>query len=140
MLRQVDNLSDLLTILPKLVASQHLLDGLWESDLEKAQFASRILAVYQDESAFFCEEHGAGFKYCIVLHKFKNAHWYCWLFYVNVEHRELTKSIMAELKTFCESRNIKDLRFATTRTTRSYERWITKFGATKQAIVYQMEI
>lgn len=140
LIKQIISITDLLSVLPKLVKLQCELDGLWEADMDSNQFVNRVLDVFSQESAIFCEEHGEGFKYVAVLHKDKDALWYFWLFYMNPQFRDYTKTVIAELATFCHTKKIKTLRFSTTRTTRSYERWVSKFGATKQAIVYQLEI
>lgn len=140
MLRQITNLSEFLVLLPKLVRLSDKLDGLWEPDMTPGTFAARIMSVFQEESAFFIEEEGDEFKYVAVLHRDAEKTWYFWLFYMNPNFRSLTKDVIQEIKAFCQSRGIQTLRFSTTRTTRSYERWVTKLGATKYAIVYQWEV
>lgn len=127
-------------VLPKLVKLSSSLDGLWDPDMNAGEFAARVVSVFQQESAVFCEEDEMGFKYAAILHKDDAECWYFWLFYVNVKYRDLTRAILADIKQFCADRGIKKLRFSTTRTTRSYERWVTKFGATKHAIVYQLQL
>ena len=140
MLKQITNLSEFLTLLPKLVRLSSKLDGLWELDMNPGQFAARIMSVFQSESAFFVEENGDGFKYVAVLHKDGENMWYFWLFYMNTLYRNMTKDVLSDLRVFCQSKGIKTLRFTTIRTTRSYERWVTKYGAVKHAIVYELEI
>lgn len=141
MIKQITSLTDLLALLPKLVKLYTTIDGLWDPDLDNGQFASRLLYIFnEEESAFFCEEAEEGFKYVAILHKQKNSRWYFWLFYVNTKNRDLTRPVLNELSVFCKKNNITSLRFSTTRTTRSYERWVAKFGAHKQAIVYQLDI
>jgi len=140
-LRCLTKITELAEFCPKLVALHSTLEGKWEPDLTQGEFFISILNNFEQGSYFFGDFTKEGeIAYFAVLAKENATRAFFWLFYMNAKLRTETKGILDDLRVFMKAEGFFTVCSNTTRMTRSYERWIQKFGAEKVAITYQFNL
>lgn len=137
-LRRLTKFSELAKMAPLLGELHGSLEGKWEPDSTSEEFLQSLLENFE-ESAYYFGDCGADGRliYFAVLLRQTNEKALFWLFYMNKEHRDLTRSIIEQLKIFMRQQGFTTVYTQSTRTSSSYERWLEKFGAKKVAIVYK---
>lgn len=141
MIHRIESLTEMLELIPVITKLHKQLDGLWEPDLDDGEFVNELTNSCIHGGILFAEKAEDGKLKYVALLKPENAeHYVFWLFYMNPKFRDITRSVINELIDFCHHNKIRRVRWATTRLTSSYERWISKFGARKFAMLYQLEL
>lgn len=132
---------ELRRFLPLLLKVHKELDGFWEEGINEADFVALLTEqFFIKDTKFYGLKHENELFYfmAVVPRGVDKCHF--WLLYVNKTKREysnkLVETVLSELKRL----GYKKLTFSTTRMTRSYDRWVSKFGAQKQSLTYQISL
>lgn len=139
-LHRIESFSELLGFLPHLTRLHSELDGIWEPDLSKEEFTARVANTFNPNNYFFGEIAKQDLVYFVLLTKDTDDKCFFWLFYMNKEYRQFTKELLFELKQFTKDLGFKTCDFSTTRLTKSYDRWVRKFGAEPHTINYRLPL
>lgn len=137
-LNQITKFEDLMSFLPLLGQLHHELDGIWEPDLGQNEFLASLSNNFNAENYYFGDVHEGKLVYFVVILRSSNDSCFFWLFYMNKDYRQHTKALLLQLKQFARELGFKTVDFITTRMTKSYDRWVQKFGATKQSLTYRL--
>lgn len=138
-LNEIKSFEDLLAFLPFLVRLFEQLDGLWEADLSKEDFAAAILNKH-GKATYYGIKNDKEIVYFISVVKETETRSTFWLFYVNKDYREHTKNLLGMLKSELKSKKVETVRFTTSRLTRAYDRWVSKVGARKYLMTYTIDL
>jgi len=117
------------------------LDGLWEGGTSMADFVQMLTDNFNPPNS-----HYYGIRvddklfYFVVIITTEPGIGTVWLFYVNKDKRQHTKAFLETLRAECKRNGYKRLNFCSARMTRSYDRWVTKLGAVKHSITYQLPL
>ena len=137
-LHKIESFNELLGFLPHLTALHSELDGIWEPDLSQAEFAARVANAFTPGNHYFGQIENGHLVYFVILTKETDSKCFFWLFYMNKEYRQYTKSLLLELKQFAKDLGFITCDFSTTRLTKSYDRWVRKFGAEPICLTYRL--
>lgn len=137
-LHRLEDFSELLGFLPHLTSLHSELDGIWEPDLSKEDFTARIASTFKPYNYYFGQIENGRLVYFVILTKDSEDKCFFWLFYMNKEYRQFTKELLLELKQFAKDLGFKTCDFSTTRLTKSYDRWVKKFGAEPTCLTYRL--
>lgn len=140
-LNRITTLIDLAKYSPKLKELHDKLDGRWEPDLTEQEFMEELLVNFHEDSYYFAYMSDRNeLIYFIALVSKDPTKAIFWLFYMNPNFREETKNLLGELRVLIKRAGYQTVYAQTTQTTSSYERWIEKFGAQKDSIVYKFTL
>lgn len=139
-LYEIKDLGELLQFLPKLVKlfDAGKLDALWRDSIQKEQFVADLTNNSNNLKFFGLLDEKGDVKYFFAVTAFTVGD--VWLFYVALEHRAHTKSLFALLRDYLKDLGLVEFRFNTRKLTSSYDRWISKLGAQKFQVVYQINL
>ena len=129
-----------MSFLPLLSVLHIELDGIWEPDLTQNDFLAALSNNFKEENFYFGDVKDGQLVYFVVLLKNTNDNCFFWLFYMNKDYRVYTKVLLEQLKLFAADLGFKTVDFVTTRMTKSYDRWVQKFGAKKQSLTYRLSL
>ena len=139
-LKRIETFNELLGFLPILIKTHKELDGIWEPDLSQEDFVAALTNNFQPTSYYFGDFTNGQLIYFVVLTKSTDKQCFFWLFFMNKEYRQFTKQMLLELKEFAKSLGFTQCDFSTTRLTKSYDRWVRKFGAVPTMITYRLPL
>ena len=137
---EITDIRELIAFLPLLVKKHKELGGYWEADLTTEDFVAAITNRYGKDVTYYGLRNGDKLTYFIAMIYTGTESANFWLFYIDKEQRQHTKNLLAILKAACKARGIKHMQFVTSRITRSYDRWVSKFGAKKFLLTYKLEL
>jgi hypothetical protein len=142
-LHEVKTLQELSVLMPLLEELHQTLDGKWESDLTTQEFLCRLVQNFQNEFVYFARLSPKGeLIYFASIGTIKNSpskkEGFFWLFYLNPSYRESNAEVIQQLKDYMRDQGFKNVYLNTTRITSSYDRWVTKHGATKHSLTYKL--
>jgi len=139
-LHRITDFNELLGFLPHLVRTHAELDGIWEPDKNKEEFVSMLTNEFKPSSYYFGEIKDKELAYFVVVLRETDKKAFFWLFYMNKNYRLQTRSLLLELHAFAKSLGFEEAELITTRLTKSYDRWISKFGWVQKAITYRLKL
>lgn len=139
-LKRINTFDELLSFLPHLVKTHKDLDGAWEPDLTQEDFVAELTNRFRSNAYYFGDVANGELVYFVVLTKSDASNCFFWLFYMNKEYRLHTKSLLLELKEFAKNLGFTQCDFSTTRLTKSYDRWVRKFGAIPITLTYRLPL
>jgi len=140
-LKRISNIVELAQFLPELVRLHSDLDGKWEDELDQDTFFLKLLSNFREDSYYFGELNDDGhLKYFIATLPQDREKALFWLFYMNPDHREETRALLGDLRGELKRLGFKEVRFSTTRLTKSYQRWVEKFGAEPYELIYKLHL
>jgi len=142
MLRKIQNLRELSEFAPQLLDLHETLDGKWEPESSREEFAAQLLEHFGDSSHYFGDFDPLTGKisyFAAILPQDKERCFF-WLFYMNKDFRSVTRSVIDEIFAFLKSQGFSSFYTQSARLSSSYERWIEKLGGKKLAITYKFEL
>lgn len=137
-LKRVETFETLLSLLPSIAQLHSDLDGIWEPDLSREEFVAELTNKFNSSNFFFADVEDGKLIYFVVMLRDTNERCFFWLFYMNKDHRHLTRDLLAQLKQFVKNLGFQVCDFSTTRLTKSYDRWVRKFGAEPICLTYRL--
>jgi hypothetical protein len=138
---EIKTFADLLAFLPLLVKLHDQLDGYWQSDTSVTDFVALLTNNFgKAGSKYYGIKNGDKLSYFIAVLDDGKPKATFWLFYVNKEHYKNTKNLVKTLFSDLKSLGYSELSFTTTRMTRSYDRWVSGFGARKHSLNYKLSL
>jgi hypothetical protein len=117
------------------------LDGKWEPELNEAAFLLKLIEFFEPHNYFFGELSPEGkIKYfaALITEEPPKAHF--WLFFMNKEFRTETQQLLLDMSEVMMAAGYHIIMSRTGRTEKSYERWLSKFGAKKVEVVYRFDL
>lgn len=139
-LNEIKTLNELLQFMPLLVKLKKDLDGYWAYNLNSSEFVAELTNRFQKDSFYYGLKYGDELYYFIAVDRVKPTKAIFWLFYMNKNKREHTRNLLNTLKSEFARMGCKKAEFTTTRMTRSYDRWVSSFGATKTSLTYSLNL
>lgn len=136
----INSLEELVKFLPSLVKVFKQLDGVWEKDLSTEQFVVMLMDKFGDDTVYYGELKDGVLNYFIAVSYQKNNSAWFWLFYVDKNYRFNTNTLLELLRVDLKSSGVTSMLFSTSRMTKSYDKWVKKFGAEKHLITYKLKI
>ena len=137
-LKRVETFEELLSLLPSVAQLHSELDGFWEPDLSREEFVAELTNKFNASNFFFADVENGKLVYFVVVLRDTNERCFFWLFYMNKDHRHLTRDLLAQLKQLVKNLGFLVCDFSTTRLTKSYDRWVRKFGAQPHTLNYRI--
>lgn len=137
-LNEIKSLQELLEYLPLLVKLHRDLNGYWAANMTSAEFVAELTNRFQKDSYYFGIKNGDDLYYFIAVDRINSTKACFWLFYMAKDKRAHTKNLLDSLRAEFKHKGYKTAEFSSPRITRSYDRWVTKFGATKSHITYSL--
>ncbi len=140
-LYEIKNINELLKYLPGLVRlfEEGRLDGLWKDSMTKEEFVADITNNFNLLKCFGLLDSSDNVKYFFAVSSYSTVG-SIWIFYVGFDYRDYTKSLFSLLKNYLQDFGLTEFRFYTRKLTRSYDRWISKLGAEKFQVTYQIKL
>lgn len=140
-LYEIQDINELLKYLPGLVKlfEQKKLDGLWKDSMTSAEFVADLTNGWQALRCFGLLDKSSNPRYFFAVSAERHVGT-VWIFFVDYEAREQTKNLFHLLKNFLKESGLTEFRFHTRKLTRSYDRWISKLGAEKFQVTYQIKL
>lgn len=139
-LHQITDFNELMGFLPILVRTHAELDGIWEPEKTKEEFVSTLTTEFKSTNYYFGAIENGKLAYFVVILRETDTKAFFWLFYMNKDYRLQTRQLLLDLKLLLHNLGFRRVELVTTRLTKSYNRWISKFGAQPVALTYRMEI
>lgn len=139
-LNEIKTLEELLAFLPLLVKLKSELDGYWAYNMNAAEFVAELTNRFQKDSFYYGIKNGNEVYYFIAVDRISNKKAIFWLFYMNKDKRDHTKGLLDTLRAEFVRKGCKTAEFTTTRMTRSYDRWVSGFGAVKTSLTYTLTL
>lgn len=137
---EITDIRELIAFLPLLVKKHKELGGYWEADLSTEDFVAALTNRFGKDVTYFGIKNGDKLIYFIGMIRTGEESLNFWLFYIDKEYRQHTKNLLMILKSTYKERGFKHALFVTSRITRSYDRWVSKFGAVKHLLTYKLEL
>ena len=138
---RITKLQELSHFVPALVKIHESLEGRWEPDMSSEQFIERVVEFFKPTNYYFGALTPDGeLLYFVTLLPEERPCATFWLFYMNKDYRDLTMVLLNDLKEWALNEGYTTIYSQSTRTEKSYERWLNKFGATKVATVYKFNL
>lgn len=140
--QRITSISDLSKFIPELVRIHESLEGRWEPDLSTDEFLSKLIELFNPSKTFYfgaLTEKGELLYFVTLLPEEKPKATF-WLFYMNKDYRTETHKLLGELRLWAIDQGYTIIYSQSTRTEKSYERWLSKYGATKVATVYKFNL
>jgi|SRR5690606_17356815 len=140
-LKEIPNILELADFLPALCSLHQELDGKWEDELDETDFFIKLLSNFSNDSRYFGDfDESGNIKYFIAVLRQESEIALFWLFYMNPDYRTETRGVLDELRQFLNDSGYREVRFSSTRITKSYQRWVEKFGAEPYEIIYKLKL
>jgi hypothetical protein len=138
---EITSFAALRAFIPLLVKVYKELDGYWEEGIGVEDFVALLSEqFYTPGRRFYGLQINGELCYFISVVQRSTTECHFWLFYVNKNKREHTTRLVNTLFSELRRGGYKELTFTTTRMTRSYDRWVAKFGAQKKSINYKLDL
>ena len=140
-INRITTLQQLSLFVPALVEIHESLEGRWEPDMTSEQFLERVVEFFKPMNYYFGALTTDGkLLYFVTLLPEDRPCATFWLFYMNKDYRDQTQSLLIDIKDWLLQEGYTTIYSQSTRTEKSYERWLNKFGATKVATVYKFDL
>lgn len=142
MLHRIKTLEELVSFLPALVALHKEPKCNLAPTLNVEQFVAELTSSFDNKSFYFGQLSGARLNYFIVVTQDLTTPSTAmfWLFFVHKDLRSSTNLLLEETKTCLRSAGYKHVVFMTHRITKSYDKWVKKFGAKKHLLTYIVDL
>jgi len=137
---EISDIRDLIAFLPILVKKHKELGGYWEADLSTEDFVAALTNKFGKGVTYYGIKNGDQLVYFIALIHVNDSSVNFWLFYIDKNYHQHTKNLILMLKNVYKEKGYRTATFVTSRITRSYDRWVSKFGATKSLLTYKLEL
>lgn len=138
-LYEIKDIVELLKYLPGLVKlfDEKKIDGMWKETMSNEEFLADITNGFKSLRCFGLMNQDGSIKYFFAVSEFQSIG-SIWIFYVQHEYRDHTKDLFSLLKNYLTEKGLTEFRFYTRKITRSYDRWISKLGAERFQVTYQI--
>lgn len=139
---RIDTLQELATFIPELVKIHESLEGRWEPDMSTDEFLAKLVELFRPGQTYYfglLSDAGELLYFVTLLPEDKPKATF-WLFYMNKDHRDETHQLLTDLAKWAVAEGYTTIYSQSTRSEKSYERWLSKFGATKVATVYKFNL
>lgn len=138
---RITSFDELSKFIPELTRIHEDLEGRWEPDMTTAQFLGRLVEFFVPRNYYFGEltPEGKLIYFITLLPEDKPCATF-WLFYMNKDFRDITATLLENYAQWAVSEGYTTIYSQSTRSEKSYERWLNKFGATKVATVYKFNL
>jgi hypothetical protein len=138
---RITTVAELCRYTPELVKIHETLEGRWEPDLSTDEFLSKLIELFNPRTYYFGLLSDEGeLLYFVTLLPEEPPKATFWLFYMNKNYRTETQTLLRELAQIMVMEGFHTIYSQSTRTEKSYERWLSKFGARKIATVYKFNL
>lgn len=137
---EITDIRELIAFLPLLVKKHKELGGYWEAELSTEDFVAALTNKFGKDVTYYGIKNGDHLVYFIAMIHTNDSTINFWLFYIDKDSRQHTKNLLLMLKSVYKEKGYKFGTFVTSRITRSYDRWVSKFGATKSLLTYKLEL
>lgn len=138
----ITSISELAKYVPELVRIHENLDGRWEPELGTDEFLAKLVQLFNPGKNYYwglLNEKGELLYFVTLLPNDKPSAVF-WLFYMNKDYRDETHQLLKDLSKWSIEEGYTTIYTQSTRTEKSYERWLSKFGATKVATLYKFNL
>lgn len=142
MLHRITSLEELVSFLPALVALHKEPRCNLAPTLNVEEFVAELTATFDSKSLYYGQMSGSRLSYFIVVTQdttTPSAAMF-WLFYVHKDMRSSTNLLLEQVKTQVKAAGYKHVVFITHRITKSYDKWVKKFGARKHLLTYMVDL
>lgn len=140
-LKEITTLEELIKFLPFLVKVHKENEAISKTQGTVQDFIAKVTNMFGHGAYYFgLKDEAELYYFMIVLRGEKKEDACFWLLYINKTKRTATKNLLHVLKAEMKARGVKHAEWQTTIMTRSYDRWVSKFGAYKFALTYKMEL
>lgn len=142
MITRITHISELASFFPALELLYPTLDGKWDTGASFEEFLATLIKEFTSDSFYFGKLNDDGsICYFTVIFPAPQNKLFCWTLYVNSRFREYSRKWINEMiniireETSCDS-----VEFATIRDASSYHRWVSKLGATRKQVIYEIKL
>lgn len=138
-LKVIATLPEFGALVPELVRLHDEFAARWDKDSTEGEFLSELIARFDDSTIFADFDETGRLLYLAIIYrdlpvaKFR-------VFHVDVTYRQFTKEILSAVKLYLLGNGFTECYFSTMRVTRSYDRWVRKWGAKQHEIVYKIDL
>lgn len=140
-INRITTIGELAKFIPELSRIHEELEGRWEPDLTTEKFLERLVEFFIPRNYFFGELDSTGrLVYFITLLPEEKPCATFWLFYMNEKFRDQTRGLLDMYAEWARNEGFTTIYSQSTRSEKSYERWLNKYGATKVATVYKFNL
>lgn len=141
LLNLITSYDELKTFIPALRKLYVEMDGKWEPDLTVDEFVLKLVDFFGPDNYYFGKLTPEGeIVYFAALLADDQPKAIFWLFFMNKDFRTETQQLLFDMSDFMMERGYHIIYSRTGRIERSYERWLTKFGAKKHEVVYKFNL
>lgn len=138
---RITTFQELAKYIPELSRIHENLEGRWEPDMNTEQFLARLVEFFIPRNYYFGElDEKGNLIYFITLLPEEHPCATFWLFYMNKDFRDKTAGLLELYADWARNEGYTTIYSQSTRSEKSYERWLSKFGATKVAVVYKFNL
>jgi hypothetical protein len=138
---EIKTFDELRKFIPLLVKIHRDLDGFWEEGINESDFVALLSEqFFRNNTGFYGIRDGETLHYFIAVVDRGDGFCHCWLLYINKNSRVHSTNLIKTLKSEYKRLGYSKMTFTTTRITRSFDRWVSKFGAQKSSLTYKMEL
>jgi hypothetical protein len=140
-LYEIKDITELLKFLPGLVQlfDDRKIDGMWKEVMTREELIADITNGFGSLRCFGLIDPKGQLKYFFAVSQ-TDCIGSVWIFYVGHEWRDHTKNLFSLLKNYLFHEGFSEFRFYTRKLTRSYDRWISKLGAERFQVTYQIKL
>jgi hypothetical protein len=140
-LYEIKDINELLKFLPGLVQlfDEKKIDGMWKEVLSKDEFVADLTNYFKSLRFFGLLDEKGQIKYFFAISETESIG-SVWIFYVGYSFRDQTKLLFSLLKGQLKQSGLTEFRFYTRKLTSSYDRWISKLGAERFQVTYQIKL
>lgn len=139
-LQEIRNLNELIGFLPLLARLHQQFDTISNTQGTLADFIASLTNNFGKDAYYYGLKKDDELYYFFVVHVLNKTEACLWLVYINKTKHSYTKNLLSVLMSEFRRKGIKHAEFTTTIMKKSYERWVSKFGAKKHSITFKLEL
>lgn len=139
----IQNLKELIPYLDELDKDFEHISSKVDKNQSREQFRASLIANLKNGSEYFGQMDNENLVYFFAINQSQLAGYEneacCWIMYIGKNYREKTKNLLSIMFDKLKKLGFSKIKFISSNTTPSYNRWISKF-ARKSLIIYERQL